>query len=158
MTDKSEKARRVETIAHYLVQGYSHSDIIRNCRPTWGVTKRTVESYIHDAHRFLVDNIVKRLEDRYAFHQTARLALYRENLKQRAKVEKSDMPMADKTLALARLDKNIMALLRDMARIDGLYIERVEITGKDGEPLIPNVLALPDNGRVRGEKSTDAES
>lgn len=155
MADQSEKLRRVEMIAHYLIQGYSHSDIIRNCKPTWNVTKRTIENYIHDAHEFLVENVVKKLEKRYAWHQAARLALYREKLKERKDVSKSSLNLADKTLALSRVDKVLMGLLRDMARIDGLYIERVEITGKDGAPLVPNIIALPDNGRIEGSKASD---
>jgi hypothetical protein len=155
MTDQSEKARRIEMVAHYLIQGYTHSDIVRNCKPTWNVTKRTIENYIRESHEFLVENIVKKIEERYAWHQATRLALYRDNLKHRADVQKSKLPIADKTLSLARVDKNIMALLRDMARIDGLYVERVELTGKDGEALIPNVIALPDNGRLKGNSLSD---
>lgn len=154
-TTSTDKARRIEMVAHYLVQGYSNSDIIRNCTSTWGVTKRTVETYLSEAHSFLIDNIVKKLEERYAWHQAARLALYRDKLKERAKVEKSGLAIDSKTLALARIDKVIMGLLSDIAKIDGLYVDRVEITGKDGEALIPNVIALPDNGRIEGSKATD---
>lgn len=154
-SDQSEKARRIEMVAHYLIQGYSHSDIIRNCKPTWNLTKRMVENYIREAHEFLVENIVKKLEERYAWHQAARLALYRENLKQRSKIEKSNLAIGDKTLALSRIDRNIMSILKDMARIDGLYVDRVEITGKDGEALIPNVIALPDIGRYTPNNKSD---
>lgn len=42
-------------------------------------------------------------------------------------------------------------LLNDIAKLANLYTSKHEVTGKDGERLLGNVVVLPDNGRFNEE-------
>lgn len=53
--------------------------------------------------------------------------------------------LADKIIAMA-LDGNAQALKLLMERTEGLVSQKVEISGPNGQPLMPAVLVLPSNG------------
>jgi hypothetical protein len=54
---KAARIRRVDIVYRYLLEGLSSSDIIEKVgkdHAAWGVKKRAIESYIHDAHKLIV--------------------------------------------------------------------------------------------------------
>lgn len=51
---------------------------------------------------------------------------------------------------VAVLDKTKIKAIDTQNKMDGLYVQKHQVTGKDGEPLITNVIVyLPDNKRAK---------
>ncbi|MGB1216641.1 MAG: hypothetical protein ACPG5P_02125, partial [Saprospiraceae bacterium] len=135
--DKREKDRRVRYVAHWLMLGHSHADITDNAANTWGIGKRQGRKYIVAAQSLFLEENKDDLNTKLAWHQNARRERYRKLIERQLKVERSNMESRDKHATLATLDKTINSLLTDMAKLDGLYVKRVELTGKGGKDLIP---------------------
>ena len=141
-SNKAEITRRVRTVAEYLIQGYSASDIVRNVTVTWDIKERQAENYISKAYKLIHDEAVKSIADSKAFHLKARLDLYRDLMKERSKVLKGDTDQKSKVWMLTQLESKIMDILKDMARIDGLYVERLEHSGPEGQPLFTQPIQI----------------
>lgn len=76
--DKTEKQRRIRTVVEWIIQGYSTSDIIRQCSSLWGITNRMAYNYNKWAIEELKKNNDKKLEERKSIHVEMRLKLFRD--------------------------------------------------------------------------------
>ncbi len=130
-------------VAHYLVQGYTRKEIKDSCTATWNCTPKTVDNYIRSAYGQLKESLSENLEEQMGWHRSVRLRMFRERLSFRAKVLKdASMSTYEKSLALTRVDKSIDNVISDMARLDGLYVERTELTGANGAALFPENMTI----------------
>ena len=122
-----DKLRRIKTVTQWLIEGHSHADICHNVSLNWGVDQRQAKRYIADAFVLFKDEVILDIADSRAFHQKARMVAYKELVSEREKVKKNKgLDSYKRVQMLAMLTNQITALLKDMAKIDGLYVEKHE--------------------------------
>lgn len=121
--DDPTKIARIRTVQEWLMLGNSTRDIVLQGRTSWGVCDRQVHRYIRDAKKAFSEDLKDKIDERRIFHIQARMRLYR-NLKNKES--------AGGTLAA-------MAILKDIADIEGLYVMKHEHSGKDGQPIVTEV-------------------
>ncbi len=132
---KDEKLRRVQHVAHWMIKGHSSTEIVKNISQQWEITERQAKNYIRFAYDFMYEDVVKKTKDSMAFHQKARLTRYQELQLSMAKIHKSSMSEKDKYSAILQIEKQLLELLKDMGKLDGLYVEKKELSGPGGEAL-----------------------
>lgn len=133
---KIEKFKRVRTVSNWILKGHSHADIIHNITQTWGIEERQAKNYIKEAFEIFKEDTLLELAEAKAFHLKARFEQYKELVEERDKVRKNKkLDTYKRVQLLAMLSNQINTLLRDMAKIDGLFVNKVEHTGKDGNPI-----------------------
>jgi len=120
--DKVSSISRIRAIQEWLLIGHTTKDIILQGTTLWNVCDRQIYRYLKDARKWFIDETKEKIEARRAFHVQARMRLFK-NLKNKDNSQG----------AFAALN-----LLKDIAELEGLYIRKIEHTGKDGEPLMPN--------------------
>jgi hypothetical protein len=129
----AEITARVDEVLNLMLAGASRADILRYSSETsepgqpgtvrpWGVTTRQIENYMARAHDLLEAQAEKDRDKLYRLHMARRETLYA-----RA-VSSGDIRSAH-------------AVLRDTDEMLNLYpAKAVEITGKDGQPMVVKVL------------------
>jgi hypothetical protein len=147
-------------VAQWIVEGHSHSDIIHNVTLNWGIEERQAKNYIARALELFVEENNVELKGKIAFHQKARLDNYRTLVDQRNKVIKSsDIAIYAKVKLTCMISNQINATLKDMAKIDGLFVDKVDHTTK-GEKLNNGnqsfeVLITPTGTTVKSSDTTE---
>lgn len=131
-----EKFKRIRIVCDWILKGHSHADICHNVSENWGLSERQAQRYIKDAYELFKQDTLLELTESKAFHLKARFELYKRLLSQLDKIQKSKKTEDYKRVQMiAMLTNQINSLLRDMAKIDGLFVNKVEHTGKDGSPI-----------------------
>lgn len=131
---------RVQYVLNQILAGVTSSEIIRNASEMWDIGGRQVENYIAKAYAVLRTNLLEDAKDSKAFHVTARLNLYEHKLKERNKIFKSKIKDRDKTYLIRAIDTQIMDILKDLAKINGQYVTKVDHTTQ-GDKL-PSSVAV----------------
>jgi hypothetical protein len=130
--DKVEKLKRIRIIQEYLVLGKNPKDIVTQVASAWGITPRMAQHYVNKAFDDFKTLSGQNIESLRGFHIQSRMKLL-------------DWAMErNKTLALD--------VLQDMAKLQGLYVHKTDITS-GGEKMNLVQVFLPDNGR-----DSDAEN
>lgn len=100
--DKTEKQRRIRTVVEWIIQGYSTSDIIRQCSSLWNITERQAYNYNKWAIDELRKNNKKSIEEKKSIHIEMRLKLFRDlQRKETTSGARAAVRIAD---SLARID------------------------------------------------------
>jgi len=120
-SDKVEMERRVRTVQEYILMDYPYADIVAQCIQKWGVCDRQAKRYIQDAYDSFKATLEKNFEKRLGFHLQRRMKLLRQL-----------DPEERRTATGVRAE---LLVLRDIAKLEGLYIEKHEFSGKDGAPI-----------------------
>lgn len=108
-TDEIQMEERVRMVITWILNGYFTKDIISQITTSWkGVGERMAYKYIKKARNEIKEVRAKETEDLIAWHQAARLKLY--NGLDGKKTASG---------AFAAMD-----ILKDMAKIDQLYVEK----------------------------------
>lgn len=142
---KIEKFRRIKTVSTWILKGYSHADIIQNISENWGIDERQAYNYIKESFEIFKEDTLLELADAKAFHLKARFESYKELIAERDKVQKDKKLDAYKRVQMmAMISNQINALLRDMAKIEGLFVSKVEHTGKNGGAIKHELYELTD--------------
>ncbi len=145
---KIEKFRRIKTVSTWILKGHSHADIIQNISDNWGIDERQAYNYIKESFEVFKKDTLLELAESKAFHLKARFESYKDLVAERDKVQKDKKLDAYKRVQMmAMLSNQINALLRDMAKIDGLFVSKIEHTGRNGEPI---EFKLPSNTEELG--------
>ena len=98
------RAEKVRQVADWLLAGYSHPDVLEAVAEAWPRLKDR-RALLADAFEHIADQVATTAGARRAWHQEARRELYRR--------------------ALSLMDlKTCEAILRDLARLEGLYPDR----------------------------------
>ncbi|WP_129714655.1 hypothetical protein [Pedobacter sp. SYP-B3415] len=116
-----EKLKRLRKIQEWILDDFSHRDIVAKGVAEWDVSERTVERYYSDAF--------KEFRERTRF-DTEHLKAYYKSRKRKL-IQDMD-PVLKKTPAGVRA---INKVLDSMAKIDGIVIDKVELSGPDGAPI-----------------------
>lgn len=131
--DRSEIHKRIRTVQEWLMQGYSTTDIIMQCTSKWGISERQAYRLHEKAYDEFHELKKRGTKRRLYYHIETRMKLFRE--------------LKDKTSPSGARAAN--KILDSIAKLEGVMIEKHEVTGKDGKPLVESattVVILPSNG------------
>jgi len=124
--DYAEAQKRVAEVADMMLAGENRNEIVRFGAKKWGIKARQIEKYMVKARAALRAKINERTELSVNWHLRARMRILSQAQRQRD----------------ARAS---LAVLRDIGELQGLYKEKVEITGKDGAPI--EYIKLPETAK-----------
>lgn len=132
-SDKLESNNRVRTVQEWILQGFATVDIIKQCTGKWNISERQAYRIYNKAYDWFHDLRQKGSKRRLYYHMEVRLKLYRD--------------LKDKTSPQGA--RSALKILDSMAKLEGVMIEKHEVTGKDGGPIIETntqtVVILPSN-------------
>lgn len=124
---KEEHLTRLRVVQEWILEEHKYSDIVRSCMSKWGVSKRQSERYYKDAYKAFSEGEVKNVEQKKAYYIQRKKKLIRE------------MNAAEKKTAAGVTAIN--RVLDSMAEMEGIKVNKHEITGKDGEAIgIPSIV------------------
>lgn len=124
--DYAESQKRVAEVADMMLAGENRNEIVRFGAKKWGIKARQIEKYMVKARAALRAKINERTELSVNWHLRARMRILSQAQQQRD----------------ARAS---LAVLRDIGELQGLYKEKLEITGKDGAPI--EYIKLPETAK-----------
>lgn len=120
--ERAAKATEVEVmlrllrVKKLLLEGTHRGDIIQLGADEWGIGDRQMDEYIAKARKEIKEQVdMSSLAD-LEWHAAARAHLYNKSM------EKGDL-------------QNARQVLDSLAKLQGIMVERRELTGKDGEAL-----------------------
>jgi len=120
--DRQESDRRVRQVSNWLLDGESSSDIIKYCEENWQIKQVQAYAYIEKARKLWDEINQNELVYNLTWHIQTRRKLLNKCIKD-----------GDKS--------NARQVLNDLADIQGISRNRIEHTGKDGEPIqVINVI------------------
>lgn len=122
----TEVIKRISEAKRLLLQCKSPSDIVRLGSEKWGVTERQACKYVGRARREIQKEFGRRDSISLTWHLKARQNLI-------------DLAMETNDLSRA------LAAMQDIAKLQGLYIERMEHSTLDDTSIIFKVKAKPDD-------------
>jgi hypothetical protein len=130
-----EITKRVRTIQEWIMEDHTYSDIIRSSVARWDVSSRQAERYYAKAFKDFRDATRQSTEVLVAYYKKRKQKLIREM-----------DPILKKSPSGVRA---INQVLDSMAKLDGIVLDRLEITGKGGGPLQTEttLFILPSNNR-----------
>lgn len=133
--DKGEKLKRIRIIQEYLVLGKNPKDIVSQVAVQWDITPRMARYYVNKAFEDFRSMSGKDLETMRGYHITARMKLL-------------DWAMeTDKRKPFA------LDVLQDMAKLQGLYVAKHDITS-DGKEMNLVQIFIPENNRETKPEKT----
>lgn len=104
-SDELVVEERVRTVMQWILKGFFTKDIVKQGSLSWNITERQVYTYLKKAKNEIRKIRSKDMKDLIAWHQGARLKLYSE-------LDNKKSPSG----TFAAMD-----ILKDMAKIDGVY-------------------------------------
>ena len=133
-SSKVEMERRLATIREWILADYTYTDIISSAVIRFEVCERQAERYYSKAFQSFKSDNQQTVEHQKAYYKAKKLKLIRDMY-----------PEAKKT---PRGVTAINKILDSMAKLDGIMIDKVEVSGPNGEPLQnTHVIVLPSNNR-----------
>jgi hypothetical protein len=130
-----EKDKRIRQVMEWILAGHLSSDIINTCMQTWNITERQAYKYIRESRSRFRNLTEGEQKERLAFHITARLKLFKDL------VDKKNPDGASVGLSI----------LKDIAKIEGLYINKVDLTSK-GKQLPSTPVVVNNNSGLSDEQ------
>lgn len=122
-SNRLEAAERASFVKRLFLQSKERSEIVRICSQKWGISERQIVNYMAKARRDIQKEFHKRDALSLTWHIKARQNII-------DKCIEANQPHA------------ALSALQDIAKLQGLYIDKSEVTGKDGGPL---VIAWPND-------------
>ena len=120
--DRQESERRVRQVSNWLLDGESTTDIVQYCANEWKLSQRQTYVYINKARTLWEEINSNEFVYNLNWHIQTRRKLLNKCIKD-----------GDKS--------NARQILNDLADIQGISRNRIEHTGKDGEPIqVINVI------------------
>ncbi|PKN16501.1 MAG: hypothetical protein CVU66_00695 [Deltaproteobacteria bacterium HGW-Deltaproteobacteria-23] len=104
-----ELEKRLRVVQEWLMQGYDTPDIVRQITTKWEVTERQAYKYIEKAFEEFKARSERRMEFLRAYHTSTRKKLFRD-------LAAKNTPEGAKAA---------LSILQDIAKLDGLYVEKV---------------------------------
>lgn len=132
---KIETDKRTRAVQEWMMQGHSSADIVRQCTAQWNITGRQAYKYIRKAYEAFRAQAENDIEARKQFHIHSRLKLFRDLQDKKA----------SKPAGVA------LAILQDIAKLEGLYVEKTEILVNDKQ----RIAALFPTEEELNEQETD---
>jgi hypothetical protein len=120
-SDKIEKEKRLRIVQEWILQDQLSIDIIANCVAKWGISERQAKRYISEAHKIFAKITEKIAERRLNYH-----------IQRRNKLLRDLDPKLKNTPYGITAQLNV---LQDIAKLEKLYITKIEHSGENGEPI-----------------------
>lgn len=135
-----EKIKRLKAVSKWILDGHSTGEIIYNITQQWGITERMAYKYVADAREQFKEDTRLDIEDKRATYLRRRQENYRviKKLLDEA-LKKAEMTEKDKADIVTKYQRILNDLDQDMARLDGLYVEKVEHQGSIQYVLPPRI-------------------
>jgi len=134
-TPKYEIERRIRNVQEWIMDDYPYGDIVRSIVNKWGLSERQAQRYIKTAYEEFRDKEDLSIESKKAYY-----------IKRKKKLIRDMDPRVKTTASGARA---INKILDSMAELEGIKINKIQLTGKNGEPLDtpagPTIIILPNN-------------
>lgn len=127
-SDQLEIQKRLRIIQEWILQDYLTSDIITQCVSKWGISDRQGFRYLEMANEGFIKITEQRLEKRLAYHIQRRQKLLRD-----IDTKTKNSPAGISTA---------LNILEDIAKLEKLYTTKIELTGKDGQPIQPSTTTV----------------
>ncbi|RKD19002.1 hypothetical protein BCY91_14085 [Pelobium manganitolerans] len=121
MSSQLEKYKRIRTVQEWILEDYTFTDIVRSCVSKWDISVRQAERYYSEAFREFKEKEEQSVDALKSYYKKRKMKLIREM-----------DPVLKKTPSGVRA---VNKVLDSMAKLDGIMIDKVELTGKDGTPL-----------------------
>ena len=135
-TPKYEIERRIRNVQEWIMDDYPYGDIVRSIVNKWGLSERQAQRYIKTAYEEFRDKEELSIDSKKAYY-----------IKRKKKLIRDMDPRVKTTASGARA---INKILDSMAELEGIKINKIQLTGKNGEPLdtpsVPSIIILPNNG------------
>lgn len=129
-----ELQARLRTVMEWILDDHTYTDIKKSILAKWDISDRQAKRYYADAYELLSEGAEHNIERKKAFYIQRKKKLIR------------DMDPKEKKTAsgVAAINK----ILDSMAEIEGVKVNKHELTGKNGKDLnLVTIFELPDNGR-----------
>lgn len=110
-----ELDKRIRVVQEWMMQGFSSADIVRQIIVKYDLKERQAYKYIRKAYEAFREQAEKDIEARKQYHIQSRLKLFRD--------------LKDKTSS--KPAGTALAILQDIAKLEGLYVEKTEIVVND---------------------------
>ena len=108
--DKAQQLSRIRSVQEMLLNGNCAGDIIAYISNQWSITERQSQSYVKWAYDEFKAQTSATMEEQTSFHIQARMRLYKNNLN--------------------KDDKLALDVLKDIAKLKGMYVEKIDMTTK----------------------------
>ena len=115
-SEEKEVRQRILQITEWLLQGFTNYKIVKYCEDEWQIKQTQAYNYIKRAFAIIEETYQKEFKENLSWHLVARKKLLE-------KASKKDNT------------NEALAILRDIAELQGYYKIQHEISGKDGEPI-----------------------
>lgn len=120
--DKIEKQKRIRMVMEWIVDDYPYQDIVLQVVHKWGIKERMAKRYIAEA--------------RNEWNKYADESLDRKRRQRIESLKKVRRSLLDKYKGTPEGINAIVRVDRELIKLEGLEPpKRVELTGKDGQPL-----------------------
>ena len=126
--NRVESAERTSFIKRLLLQSKERPEILQICTRKWGGRDRQVAIYMAKARREIQKEFHRRDALSITWHIKARQNII-------DKCIEANQPHA------------ALSALQDIAKLQGLYIDKHEHTGKDGGPIPIQYTAMPEEAK-----------
>lgn len=139
--DKIEKERRIRVVQEWILSDHTSPDIVSQAAAKWGVSVRQAYRYVADAYKGFRETNEVVVANRLHYHIQRRMKLLRD-------LEKKNTSHSIKAS---------LNILDSMAKLEGVLIDKHELTGKDGGPIqtqskVPDLSSLSDDELALLEK------
>ncbi len=137
--DTIEYDARIRVVQEYILMDYGKSDIVAQCVAKWGIKSRQAYNYINDAYEVFRKITEKDTEKRLSFH-----------IQRRAKLLRDIDPAEKRTAQGTRAQ---LEILKDQAKLEQLYVEKIEHSGEVKTAISPkDIAAIADKIRANAKK------
>lgn len=134
-----EKIKRLKAISKWILDGHSTSDIIYNVSQQWGLTERQAYNYLAEAREQFKNDTQVDLDTKRATYIRRRQENYRTVKKHLDEAMKKEMSEIERVNIVTKYQRILNDIDQDMAKLDGLYIEKIEHGGSINYVLPPRI-------------------
>jgi hypothetical protein len=132
-----EKLKRLKTVAGWLVEGHTQGEILYNIVTKWGLSESQAYNYISEVKKSWKEDLKGDIQ---AFRDLA----IKRNLDSLTKLRKevnsvyanTNLDTYKRIQMIGILENRLSAIRQDIAKLQGLYVEKIEHGGNVGGALL----------------------
>lgn len=125
-----EKLKRIKAVSQWLSDGNTTAEIIHNIVVKWGLSERQAERYIKDTKETWKDDLRGEIEELRDFALKRANDSYTRLKKKLDEIYGNDnLSIVNQVQLICALEKQLSVARIDMAKLQGLYTEKIEHGG-----------------------------
>lgn len=137
---KLEVQERIDYVYELLLRGVVGPEIVKICHKKFGVSKVQVYYYIQRAKEHFIPHTPESIQEKKDFHIAFRKRLIRMALSGRTE-DVDGKPTVVEALTLSQKIDKCLAIAQDLAKLEGLYTEKVLMLHADVGDAIKEQIA-----------------